>query len=264
MSGGAHAAENRRIEEARRERMTSTSKPSNNLGSEPVQLQRTALHEAGHAVAGAVLRLGLQWVSIVPNEAEDQLGVCAFRSRGALEYDEPAPARTPGNAASEAAHRAWVRHTARRVQAIRCRAPGQIVATLAGPISERRLVPELPWDDATSAGDVEDAHGIASALAEQWHWEWTIIHPDTASPDVSMVRRAVLEAAMGETDHLIVVMWPAIVAVTAALLRARRMSGADVRRLVREHASAPTPISTAAVSATLRSAAWGTIHRAAA
>jgi hypothetical protein len=231
---------------------------------EEAQRLRTALHEAGHAVAGVVLRLGLQRVSIVPDEDAGQLGVCHFRTRGDIEDHGPEPEVRSGDAASATAYDAWLDRGGRQARAILRRAPAQLVTALAGPFVEPWLVPDLSWDDETSAGDIETAYDIAKTLGSLYGAQWDAVHPAAPVPELASLPAAVLRAAVAETDRLVTVARPAVDAVMTALLKDHRVSGAQIRRVIRDRLPAPPAISSTTIMAALREAAHAEIRRHAA
>jgi hypothetical protein len=155
----------------------------------------TAYHEAGHAVAAAALRLGLSYVTVA--ECEDSWGHCSH----------PTPRRVKELGFSYASER-WLRR--------------QMVATYAGPVAQLRMmglrsVDEEGWVELSGAtDDLARIVGLAEAI----------------SSDEGRQLRAV-RAAHERADRVVARHWSAVHAVAAMLLERERVSGREVRCIVK-------------------------------
>jgi ATP-dependent Zn protease len=157
------------------------------------KLRRTAIHEAGHAVADVYLRNGLHRATIVATD--NALGHVASRHlprdhRVALEVGVPTPAQR------------------RRIEA-------KATALLAGPAAERRFVGRWDWIGASS--DIDDLTDLALNMAED----------DTEHGPTRWFAK-IQERAVGFVDEH----WEEIGCVADALMDRRTLSAPAVRKLV--------------------------------
>lgn len=156
-------------------------------------LEQTAHHEAGHAVAAYAVGIGFTSVSIVPNEETGLLG-CMRMTGAATEL------RQGGEFVSR--NRAFFE--------------GWIVVVLAGDQAERRFNVAYEGQDQ---GDIEKAvdlvqqfNGYDEELASA-HWEWLSL---VANREINRPRH-----------------WAAVQALATTLMERREISGRQARRIIR-------------------------------
>lgn len=157
-------------------------------------LRATAIHEAGHAVARIVLRRKINRVSIIPGD-DGSLGHVQGRVLPAG-IAEVLEFGTP---------------TPQEMAAVE----DSIVSVLAAPIAERKFTGR--WNLVGASGDHEWAVGLVFRLSG-------------STEEVN----ASLKELEGRANDLVETYWADIEAVAAALLERKVLSGAAVRRVIRE------------------------------
>lgn len=193
----------------------------------PARVRQVAYHEAGHAVAHAVLGLNPGRVTIDTGPDDPLLGRAASQDFGhhrvfadvAVPHDTSKPAGDPPLGPIEGVWRAWLVFSGLR---------NSTVATLAGPLAELRIIletePGITWDDVWSiASDEADDPGA-----------------DYSKVDAALMRiegtpaqaAAVGDRWRAEADALLTEHWPAVERLAAALIEHGTVSGDDVRDLV--------------------------------
>jgi hypothetical protein len=161
-----------------------------------------AYHEAGHAVAAAVLRRRLESVSIVPQG--DTGGVTILHR----------PRLPPGTGSASMSWLSVVRYSQARRD--------ELVATLAGPVASRVYARAGTTLGADS--DVEEAAKLARFLC-----------PKTMTRDeAEREMNDTLSRAQTIATLLVRGYWPAVRTVAGVLLTESTMSGRRVRAIVRE------------------------------
>lgn len=164
-------------------------------------VRRTAIHEAGHAVAAEVLRLGCDGLSIVPNPDESEAGHCIFPIGG---YEVLAAWEARGRQYG----RYWAQSAGRAAT----------IAVLAGVAAEREMLGRA-GPGAGSFRTPGTDRRLAALLIDD-------LTPTDG--DVRRTFRSLDRAALG----LVRRHRKAIVALADELVRQRQLSGNEVARIV--------------------------------
>ena len=186
-----------------------------------VQLSRTtreciAYHEAGHVVVGVLLRWAIREVSIVPigntlgyvrhpRSAVDYWSaeeIQSQRSRSEISVTAPVPGSSPSQAPSSAGLR-------------RTRARIDIAVRLAGPLSERLFTGR--WNIHCGAVDRFQVQDLASQLAD----------------DLATTPNRIIVCEGLRSSRLLRANWCRVQAVAGALLQHDRLTGREVRAIVK-------------------------------
>jgi hypothetical protein len=217
----------KRVTEVRR--TPGRAKPKASSGHpRPSRIERTAYHEAGHAVASIILRVGVRYVTIIPDLKEGSLGHCAGVSslRSPDQYEE---------------------HHFRRIF------ERGIIVRLAGTIAEAELTGRhgkgfnhVPRTRGPSGWDGDVAIDLA--------------YPITGGPEELS---AYLDWLYFRTRNLLRVHhhWRAVERLAAALLERKKLSGREARRVIFAAFNEGLPPLSESLVASLRAMKKG--HRAA-
>ena len=186
-----------------------------------VQLSRCtreciAYHEAGHVVVGVLLRWAIREVSIVPfgntlghvrhpRSAVDYWSaeeIASQRSRSEMSGTSP----LPGSSLSQAPSSAGLRRTRARID---------IAVRLAGPLAERLFTGR--WNVHCGAVDRFQVQDLASQLAS----------------DLSTTPNRIIVCEGLRSSRLLTANWCRVEAVAGALLQHDRLTGREVRAIVK-------------------------------
>jgi hypothetical protein len=187
--------------------------------------RQTAHHEAGHAVAAAVLRARIAYVTIVPDQELGTLGACHMP--GVLRR-EVCPLSPDYGRMVKVEPDWWPGWRMRN----------EIVVLLAGPAAELRFRGRLPvrYPGARALERVGSAGGFASAEG------YELVDGDAAPATDHALSLAgcdgeqagrILDEQWRRTRALITDRWGAVRAVAESLVAEQTLSGARVRRIVR-------------------------------
>lgn len=182
----------------------------------PTRRECTAYHEAGHVVVGVLLRWAIREVSIVacgntlghvrhPRSAVDYWSaeeIASQRSRPEMSGTAP----LMGNALSQAPNLAALRRTRARID---------IAVRLAGPLAERLFTGR--WNVHCGAVDRFQVQDLASQLAS----------------DLCTTPNRIIVCEGLRSSRLLTANWCRVKAVAGALLQHDRLTGREVRAIVK-------------------------------
>jgi hypothetical protein len=191
--------------------------------------QLAAVHEAGHAIVSVVTGHPLHATEIsadgsgwTPNQPGHPVVLLDFKKPEDRAY-------------------------ARRMAVLCCAgesAEGSYVASL---LQQRGLPPANAPDLISDAAELDHDHAVQLVALLQRHEmdgsQSPALREDQADQhDISFARVApVFHALQQEADAIIEAYWPAVVAVAGALVRQSRLTGDEVRAIVRSHPPASHP-----------------------
>ena len=185
----------------------------------PKQRLNVAYHEAGHAVAGVLLRWAIREVSIGPI---NRLAGYIRHPRGVDDLDcsslEPPGWRVLPSVGRSAAAMSRQRGVPARTQRSRlrnARARADIAVRLAGPRAERRVTGR--WNNRSASIDGWQALEVAKLLAVEIH----------------STSELIIEQEGMRADRLLKENWQCVHAVADALLAKSRLTGRQVRAIVK-------------------------------
>jgi hypothetical protein len=158
------------------------------------ELERTAVHEAGHAVAAALFRFAAGEVSV--RESEERMGF----------HRIPLPRWSDSPQA--------IRRLVRR------QATDGLLVVLAGPAAERHGWPGTPWDDDAFAGDLGLARRLTLGAGG-------VPRPMALPPDGPYLR-----AAMRVAEDLADATWPVVATLATVLVDGPELDARGVRAVV--------------------------------
>jgi hypothetical protein len=174
------------------------------------ELEKTAFHEASHAVAAALTGIEFTRVCLTPeNKACDSHGMVV---QGYVKMHRPPDWVSPWN---------W--NTNQDVKRAREYFRSNICMTLAGPLGETLFTGV--WQQETRGEDSDEALAMHTAdIARDAYPSWT---PKDSRDYVNRLRFQMLETLRAAD------IWAAVAAVALELVRRKTLTGAEVRALVK-------------------------------